>query len=259
MVNLKNYITSAKHFVLFLTFSILFSCQNQRLFVAKIEGKKIGITNNASKNQLVDDFIKPYKERIDKDLNAVLAYSPQTFDKNGVWQTSAGNLFADITFTQGNPVFLKREQKNIDFVLLNNGGIRSIIPKGDVTTKTAYEMMPFENELVVVALKAEQVYELVTYFITEKKPHPVSGISFVIDKDNKPKNIQIQGKSIANDQTYYVATNDYLANGGDNMEFFKKGIKRYNLDYKLRNVLIDYFKAVETLPVASDVRILVEK
>ena len=57
---------------------------------------------------------------------------------------------------------------------------------------------------------------------------------------------------------YYVATNDYLSNGGDNMNFFKKSVQKYDLDYKLRNVLIDYFKEVDTIPVIKDVRVSVE-
>lgn len=255
MVNLKNYSSRQINFVIFLTFLFLSSCQQQRFFVTKIEGKKIGITDKTPSNEAITAYIKPYKDKIDTDLNTVLAYAPMTFDKNGEWQTSAGTLFADIIYKQGNFVFLKREQKNIDFVLLNNGGIRSIIPKGDVTSKTAYEMMPFENELVVIALKPEQIIEMVNYLIKEKKPHPIAGISFTIDKENKFKNLLIQGKALNPETIYCVATNDYLANGGDNMEFFKKGIKRYNLDYKLRNVLIDFFKDVETLPVATDSRI----
>lgn len=250
---------TTKNFVLFLTLLTIFSCKINTLFVTKIEGKKIEITEKTAQNETINAYIKPYKDRIDADLNTVLTQATQTFDKSGSWQTSVGNLFADITFIQGNPIFFQREQKNINFVLLNNGGIRSIIPKGNVTTKTAYELMPFENELVVIALKSEQIYELVNHIINEKKPHPVSGITFTIDKLSKPKNILIQGKSIVADQIYYVATNDYLANGGDNMEFFKKGSKRYNLDYKLRNILIDYFKKVEELPIATDIRIVVEK
>lgn len=255
MVKLKNYNVVLKNFVLFLTFVTLISCNPKRLFVTKIEGKRIGITNKSSQNASIDAYIKPYKDRIDADLNTVLTTATQTFDKSGVWQTSIGNLFADITYLQGNPVFVKRTQKNIDFVLLNSGGIRSIIPKGNVTLKTAYELMPFENELVVIALRGIQIQEMVDYIISEKKPHPISGISFIIDKENKAKNIRIQGKLLDVETIYNVATNDYLANGGDKMEFFKKGINRYNLDYKLRNVLIDYFKEVKTLPVDTDIRI----
>ena len=44
-----------------------------------------------------------------------------------------------------------------------------------------------------------------------------------------------------------------------NMLFFKKGTAKYDLDYKLRNILIDYFKEVDTVPLITDVRITVEK
>ena len=68
----------------------------------------------------------------------------------------------------------------------------------------------------------------------------------------------VQEKPIDKNTIYYVATNDYLSNGGDNMNFFNKGIQKYDLDYKLRNVLIDYFIEVDTIPVIRDVRINVE-
>ena len=42
------------------------------------------------------------------------------------------------------------------------------------------------------------------------------------------------------------------------MNFFLKGIQKYDLDYKLRNVLIDYFTEVDTIAVIRDVRISVE-
>jgi hypothetical protein len=57
---------------------------------------------------------------------------------------------------------------------------------------------------------------------------------------------------------YYVVTSDYLANGGDNMNFFKKGVTNYPIEYKLRNILIDYFKEVDTIPLVKDKRISVE-
>ena len=118
--------------------------------------------------------------------------------------------------------------------------------------------MPFENSLVVIALKGEQIQELVDYFIATKKSHPLSGLTFTIAKDKSAKNILVQGQALDKNAIYYVATNDYLANGGDNMNFFKKGIQLYDLDYKLRNILIDYFKEVDTIPVINDIRITEE-
>lgn len=258
MVNLKNYNGVLTLFVIFLTFFLIASCSKQNYQVAKIEGKKIAITAKENQEPTIENYIKPYRERINKELDSVLAYSPMTLDKSGVWQSTIGNLMADVSLQRGNIVFKAREKKAIDLCILNHGGIRSILPKGNVSSRTAYEIMPFENSLVVIALKGEQVFELVDYFIASKKPQPLSGITFTIGKNNVAKNILVQGKPIEKETIYYVATNDYLSNGGDNMNFFKKGTQKFDLDYKLRNILIDYFKEVDTIPVINDLRISVE-
>ncbi|MFV8341918.1 5'-nucleotidase C-terminal domain-containing protein [Flavobacterium sp. XS2P39] len=259
MVNLKKYNDVLKLFVIFLTFIFITSCSTQNYYITKIEGKRIPITEKENQLPEIENFIKPYREHINKDLDSVLAYCPVTLDKSsGKWQTTIGNLLADITLRQGNLVFNVREKKNIDICLLNHGGIRSILPKGNVTSRNAFEIMPFENSMVVIALKGEQIFELVAYFIAEKKPHPLSGITFTIDKNNAARKILVQGKPIEKEKVYYVGTNDYLSNGGDNMNFFKKGIQKYVLDYKLRNILIDYFKEVDTIAVVNDIRITVE-
>ena len=259
MVNLKNYNGVLKLFVIFLTFFLVASCSKQNYQVSKIEGKRITITDKEKQDPQIENYIKPYREHINKDLDSVLAYCPETLDKSsGKWQTTIGNLMADVTLQRGNTVFMAREKKNIDLCILNHGGIRSILPKGNVTARTAFEIMPFENSLVIIALKGEQIFEMVDYFIATKKPHPLSGITFTIGKGNVSKNILVQGKPVENETIYYVATNDYLSNGGDNMDFFKKGTQKFDLDYKLRNILIDYFKEVDTIPVIKDVRISVD-
>ncbi len=258
MVNLKNYNVVLKYFVLILTFIFCISCHQQKIYLTKIQGKEIGITPDLNNVPVIEDFIKPYREKIDADLNIVLAFAPETLDKTGQWQTPIGNFFADVMVLKGNKIFNLREKKNIDIGLFNNGGIRTIIPKGTITIRTAYEIMPFENNLVVIALKGEQVLEMINYIISEKKPHPLNGLTFTITKKNEASLILIQGKSFDLNKTYYVATNDYLANGGDNMIFFKKGTQKFDLDYKLRNVLIDYFKEVDTVKAPTDKRISIE-
>ena len=259
MVNLEKYTDVSKLFVIFLTFFLIVSCSKQNYNVTKIEGKRISITEKGNQVTQIENFIKPYREHINKDLDSVLAYCPETLDKSdGKWQTTIGNLMADVTLMKGSSVFQSREKKNIDICLLNSGGIRSILPKGNVTARTAFEIMPFENSLVVITLKGEQICEMIDFFIAEKKSHPLAGVTFTIDKNNVAKNILVQGKPVQKESIYYVGTNDYLANGGDNMNFFKKGIQKYDLQYKLRNILIDYFKEVDTIPVIRDVRITVE-
>jgi 2',3'-cyclic-nucleotide 2'-phosphodiesterase (5'-nucleotidase family) len=260
MVNVKKNTIHFRYFVILLTFSGLFSCKTHEFNNYKIEGKKIGITTEKGENNEIEAYIAPYRNKITKELDSVLAYCPETMDKSkGKWQTTIGNLLATAVFEFGNPVFEKRTQKTIDICLLNSGGIRSIIPQGNVSSRTAFEVMPFENSLYVVALKGTQIRAMGTYLMTEKKAHPLYGVQFFVNKnDLTVQRILVNGKPLEDDKTYFVATSDYLSNGGDNMTFFQESTEKYDLDYKIRNVLIDYFKKVDTLPVLKDEKIILE-
>lgn len=254
MTNLKKYPSLATVFVLFLTLA-LSNCGTNQPVISSKTGTNIPITDAEKSVVEIEAVIEPYRNSINQDLSTVLAYAPHTFDKSkGKWQTDIGVLMADASLEKGNQVFKARENKTIDICLLNHGGIRAIIPMGDVTTRTAFEIMPFENSLVVATLKAEQILELVDYIIAEKKPHPLSGLSFEIEK-GLAKNIKVQGEPLDANRSYLVATSDYLLTGGDRMDFFKKSVYNYDLDYKIRNILIDYFKDTDTLRAATDVRI----
>ncbi len=259
MVKLKKYNGFLKLFVIFLTLFLISSCSTKNYNLSKIEGKQLPVTEKTGETPEIENFIKPYRDHINKDLDNVLAYCPETLDKStGKWQTGIGSLMADVCVQRGNIVFNAREKKNIDVCLLNHGGIRAILPKGNVTTRSAFEIMPFENSLVVMALKGEQILEIATYIIKEKKPQPLSGMTFTITKENTAKNIQVQGQPLDLNKTYYVATNDYLANGGDSMTFFAKSTQKFDLNYKLRDVLIDYFKEVDTVVAPKNIRITEE-
>lgn len=260
-VNVKKNTISFGFFVILLTFNFFTSCKSTSSYqITKIEGKKIGITNEKGEDETISSYVKPYKDAIDKDLSSVLAYCPETQDKSkGKWQTNIGNLLAEITFELGNPVFQKRENKNLDICLLNHGGIRAMIPKGDVTTRTAFEVMPFENSLIIVGLSGKEIRTLAEYILKEKKPHPLYGIKIFIDKETlKINRIEINNQPLDDNRIYYVGTSDYLANGGDNMTFFKESSIKFDMDYKLRNMLIDYFKKVDTIPNITTEKIILE-
>ncbi|WP_162845341.1 5'-nucleotidase C-terminal domain-containing protein [Flavobacterium arcticum] len=246
-------------FVLFLMLSGIISCGPKTFYNSEIDGKKIPVSSQYTTNKEIEDFVAPYREHIDKDLDSTLAWAPVTFDKRkGKWQTNIGNLMADVTFEKADKLFYLRENKHVDICLLNHGGIRATIPQGKVTARTGYEIMPFENSLIIMALKGEQVNDIATYMAIGKKPHPLTGMEIVMDKNNTVKKVTVHGEPVDNNKTYYVATSDYLSNGGDNMTFFKKATAEYDMDYKLRNLYIDYFKETDTLPVNNTERIIIE-
>ena len=240
--------------LLLLLFSIE-SCETEYL----LSGNKIEINNTIEKDNKIVAFINPYKNNVDKQMDSVLAYSPVDYDKkNGVLNTAIGNMMADVVLKLSNPVYRARTNKNIDFVLLNHGGIRSIISKGNITFRTAYKVMPFENSVVVCELKGRDIYELINYLTLSRKAHPISGINIVLDKNYNLLDVKINGKKIDKNKIYSVATSDYLLNGGDKMTFFSKSKKNTTLDYKIRNVLIDYFKEVDTVNFKIDNRFIIK-
>ncbi len=234
---------------------IFSSCKEQKLELNKIEGKLIEVSDSLENDPEIEAFISTYRKRIEKDLDSVLAYSVDTYSKtDGELNTAIGNYMADIVYNEANPVFKSRTGYDVDMVLLNHGGIRSILSKGNVTKRSAYELMPFENSIVIVALKGSQIEDgLVTYLSKSKRAHPISNLKLVLNKDNEIIEAKIKGKDIVPNKTYYVATSDYLYNGGDNMIFFKTNDSLYRLNYKIRNALIDNFMKVDTInPVIDD-------
>ena len=245
------------NYILICFFLVILNSCKQENNLYKIEGQKITISDSLETNQDIEAFIKPYREHVEKDLDSVLSYAVNTYSKtDGEFNTAIGNLMADAVYEEANPIFKNRTGHDIDIVLLNHGGIRSIISKGNVTTKTAYEVMPFENAIVVVKLKGQQVQEMINYLAKAKRAHPISGLKIVLDKDFYIKSATIEGEPIDVNKTYFVATNDYLYLGGDNMIFFKTNDSLYTLDYKIRNVLIDYFTKKDTLRPEIDDRFI---
>jgi len=236
----------------------VFSCKKDNYILNQTKHENISISDSIDANIRIDSFVTPYRIHLNKTLDSALAYAPQTYSKKDYGNenslnTAIGNFMADVVFTQGNPIFESRTGKSIDAVLLNHGGIRSVISKGNISSRTAYQVMPFENSIVVAALSKTQIEEMITYLRKQKKAHPISNMMLLLNKDNSLKNVTINNKPIEN-RTYYIATSDYLVNGGDGMDFFKKNDTIYNLDYKIRNSLIDFFVKTDTINPKTDNR-----
>ncbi|MDN3494016.1 5'-nucleotidase C-terminal domain-containing protein [Winogradskyella bathintestinalis] len=237
-------------------FLLIFSCASPKL--SKIEGKRIDIDNTLEANASIERFIKPYREHLNKNMDSIISYATETYSKSdGAYNTALGNLLADAIFDEGNPIFNKRTGKNIDLVLFNHGGIRSIISQGNVSIRTAYQVMPFENSTVVVGLKGAQINDMMTYLSKSKRAHPVSRhLQLELNKNGDVNSATIHGLPIDDSKIYYVATNDYLYNGGDGMDFFHPNEGLYVLNYKIRDVLIDNFKKTDTLKPKRDKRFI---
>ncbi|QCX00264.1 hypothetical protein FGM00_09125 [Aggregatimonas sangjinii] len=246
-----------QHFVIFITFLGLLSCKEETARLVRMSAEQMVIDSTAGEVDSVKKLLIPYTQRINIVLDSTLAYAPKTFDKaNGRYNTDIGNLMADLIVLQAGPIFKSRTGKDLDFALLNYGGIRSQISKGKVSARTAYEVMPFENTIIVVELNGKSVMKMVDYLLEAEQPHPISKeVQIVLKSDGSLHEIRLSGKPLVMDQRYYVATSDYLVNGGDSMLFFKEALGTTNTDYLIRNAMIDYFKKADTLWAVIDNRV----
>ena len=221
-------------------------------------GFNIEINQQVLSDSSIVKYYQPFKKNLEESLmNTPISYSPETYKKNdGELNSTLSNMFADATYEMSNPVFNKMSGKNIDIVLLNNGGIRSIISKGNISEKTAFELMPFENSIVVLELNGLSIIKMIDYLRKVKLQHPISGLQITLNNDYSVNEVKINGVSIENEKKYYVATTDYLLEGGDKMYFLAETTKTTDINYKMRDILIDYFKKYDPLKLKSDNRFI---
>lgn len=231
----------------------LISCRTP-LAVAKVDVQKnISIAENLPEDQTFKKTIEPYKMELEGKMNTKLSHTAVDLTKSGD-NSNLGNLVADYTF-EGADVWAKNNgiPGGIDGAVINIGGIRTTIAKGDIVTRQIYEVMPFENEVMIMKMKGSDLQGLFNYYLKTQKNNPVSHITIETDGDKILKQL-INGKEVDPAKTYYIATSDYLALGGDNMEYFKKG-EMIPTGIKLRDLFLEKFKANPEVTVPTDVRL----
>lgn len=229
------------------------SCRTT-LNVAGIRAEKnISITAGTPEKKELNAVIAPYKAELEGKMNAVISHTAVDLTKSGD-NSNLGNLLADFTFNGANEWALKNNLPPVDAAVINIGGIRSTIGSGNILAKHIYEVMPFENEVVIVKLKGRDLHGLFDYYAKTLKNNPVSKIYAETNVNSTVKAL-INGSPIAEDKPYYIATSDYLALGGDNMVFFSKG-EMISTGLKLRDVFMEQFRKMPEVKVSDDVRLV---
>ena len=224
--------------LLIIFFATFLACCSVPQAAQRTEGStyKIDESYTASADPAISAFIEPYKEELNRELNKTIAVSSMAMDKNQP-EGLLGNFVADLALyiTNNNTNNIKA-----DFCLLNNGGLRTTLPKGDITLKRVYELMPFENELVILTLDGPTT-NLLIEFIAKKGGMPVSGIKMGIN-DLKPVKVLINDLPFDVAKDYNVVTSDYLANGGDNLSFLVSAKEKHYIGIKVRDAIIKYME-----------------
>lgn len=182
-------------------------------------------------DQQVEAIIKPYRDSMMIEMNEVIGRCAGTFTKKQP-ESSLGNLLADMELEQARLV----TQQPVDFAIINYGGIRiPQLPEGPITVGKVYELMPFDNLLVVVSIDGSMT-RMLFQRMAEAGGIPIAGARYRISED-KAQDILIDGVPLDTTKFYRVALSDYLANGGDKLEMLK-GRPRTETNVLLRDVFL---------------------
>ena len=246
-----------KIWILFFFSFLLIACKNNSHEVSKINAKQLKIGNDIKQDSSIIQLFTPYKKKMTKEITKSLSFSTKILERtDGNLQSTLGNLVADLSYEKANELFKNKTGKTVDFSMSNYGGIRAAIMKGDVTVSNAFELMPFDNTIVVVELNYDKIKALFNYFVAKKRAHPLSkNIQLTIENDSY--NVLINGKPIKKDRTYFVATSNYLQKGGDGMIFFSEPESLFDSNFLIRDAIVDYFESKDTLRATLDDRVII--
>lgn len=183
-------------------------------------------------------LLAPYRDSVDRSMNEVVGIAAATMEKKQP-SGSLGNFMADAVLEMA----AKQFNMPVDFAIINYGGIRSLqLAKGEVTRGKVFELMPFDNLMVLQKLSGEQVQQLFDY-LAARGGWPIAGASFVI-RNKMATDILIAGKPLDKSKTYTLANSDYVANGGDDASFLKS-IPQINSGYLIRDALLAYIRNLQ--------------
>ncbi len=219
----------------------LYAC-SKRTSVSNIAESHIIISDNKIDSSIYKAML-PYKKTHDEQMYSVIAQSEDALVKADV-ESTLGNFFCDAVIYETKKI-LGKDSNMVDVAIFNKGGLRNSLPKGNITIGNIFELMPFDNELVLLKLSGTQFKDM-CYKIVEKGGIPVGGMRLTM-KGSTPTDIIINGKAFDETKDYWVVTSDYLANGGDSYNFFKNAKERKIMNVLLRNVIINYCEDITKL------------
>jgi 5'-nucleotidase len=187
-------------------------------------------------------IVKLAEDKVEPIVTEQVGTSQTDLQKNGngAGESNLGNLIADAM----------RSGMQADIAFMNAGGIRTNVYAGKVTWGNLYAVQPFGNIVVKMSLTGADIRELLEQQWTTERANvlQVSGLNYSYDA-NKPIGSRVvavnhDGKPLQDDRTYIVATNDFLAYGGDHFTALRHGKILLEGDTDL-TVLVNYVKQLQ--------------
>lgn len=181
------------------------------------------------------NFLKPYRDSMQKAMSKVIGFATVTLYQKQP-ECPLGNFLADAMKTMGEKNFGKK----IDVALVNYGGSRAYIPKGEITLQNVFDLMPYDNLIILQEVKGNVLKKFLDYAVN-KGSWSVSGATLQV-KDRKADSIYINGQLLDETATYIVANTDYVIRGGSDNQTLLKDIPQMSVGYLFRDAIAAYIE-----------------
>lgn len=184
----------------------------------------------------ITSLIYSFKKQLDAEMNTVIGNAARTLTIE-----KPDRLLVNLTAGAMKQYGDEHLKNGVDIAFMNINGHRSSLNKGPITVGNMYEIYSFENELVYLDLKGEDLEKLFASF-AQKAPQGFSSNVRLTIKNHQVYSLTINGKPLDKNKIYKIITLDYLADGNDNMEALKNAVSTSTTGILLRNMMIDYVK-----------------
>jgi 5'-nucleotidase / UDP-sugar diphosphatase len=215
--------------------------------------KLVPVDSSVVEDAATAAWLAPFTAAVDSAMSMKVGEATADFvrSEDGP-ETPLGNLVADVL----------RKYSGADIGLCNSGGIRTQLPKGPITARDIYSMLPFDNEVVKVELSGAQLKELLDLVAGKGGSlgrGQISGVTLVASPAGA-EDIKVGGKPLDPAGTYTLGTIDFLSTGSDGFTMLQgRKSSPVGNGVFLRDAMITYLKQNGSVAPVVDGRITKKK
>ncbi|MEX0929231.1 MAG: 5'-nucleotidase [Balneolales bacterium] len=192
------------------------------------------------------EFIEPYAAPLRDKMDRVLTESKGAF--SGDRRGTSGNLAADILRVRA----MHEMRTMIDVAVLLNGRLGIPLGGGEINLGHIFELLPYDMHISVLKLNGAQILQLASE-IAATGGEPISGMRMRIE-DNTARDVLVGHRHVNPEQEYWVATSNWIADGGGTMPTLWQPLERIDHDLLIRDAMIDYLAGKMTIQPITDYR-----
>jgi 2',3'-cyclic-nucleotide 2'-phosphodiesterase (5'-nucleotidase family) len=208
----------------------------------------IPVKGSTVSDSITDLWLAKYKDSVENKMNVLIAKTSSDLlnirykgkiDKDRSTEANLARVCTDFMHQSAQNWASNQNFTKVDFTISNYGGFRVSIFAGNITLGQLYELSPFDNEIVIVQLSGLQMDTLLNQ-IAEKGGCPISNAKITLNNDHWQK-ATINGNPFDSRKTYWVATNDFMQQGGDGFTALKYPQKKIQTGILVREAIIKGF------------------